>query len=508
MYIRITRELVSAVITTFLLLALAGLVGTAVAQTPGPGDDLRGEVSIAATVNSRINYQGILEENGAPVDGSRDMTFKFFTNDTCAGVAVYVSPSISVPIDDGFFNVDVDVPHGIFHGQGIWLQVDVEGTLMGCEELLPTPYALSLRPGATIVGEMSGTGFGDAILNVENNALPLLSDTIGLFARSATGSAVRAESDSVGVSAESLWRPAVMAESTNSTAATFQSGGGYGVRVNTDGDDHWDHAGYFTANWGYGLYVTSTHNMAVRGESGDTSGLWQPVGKVGVVGIGEARGVYGSAGTGIGVTGRSENYRGVYGSTDRLDNNYGLYTPDNLYSLNYNLMGAIMQVVQNGGNTPIKPGDVVVFSGIEAAIMRGGPPVVQVARATKANDTAVAGVAYRGYNIETLLEDERAAAAGEVAQPSNEITKEGPIAPGEYLLLVVHGPTEVNLESTVVDLQPGDLLAVGRESGVAGRAPTVSLAGVETTVPGTVLGKLLEAVDSTKRSAYVFVTLD
>jgi hypothetical protein len=496
------------------------------------------------------------------------MIFNFFTNDSCGGVAVYVSPTISVPIDDGFFDVEVDVPHGVFHGQGIWLEVEVDATPLGCEALLPTPYALSLKPGATIAGEKNGVSFGDGVVNVDNTAPAFPGSATGLFARSATGSAVRAESDSVGVSAESLWRPALIAQSTNGTAATFQSGGGYGVRVNTDGDDHWDHAGYFTAQWGYGLYVTSTHNMAVRGESGDTSGLTQPVGHVGVVGIGEARGVYGSAGTGAGVTGMSAGDSGVYGETDSTnsndagvkgqtwsgtatpmlavkygttgiafhaindgtggsgvwaestngygvyantgtsDNNYGIYTPDNLYALSYHLMGAIMQVVQNGGDSPLEAGDVVVFSGIDSALTAGGAPVVQVARATKANDTGVAGVVYGGYNIETLLEDERTTATGEVAQPSNEITKEGPIAPGQYLLLVVHGPAEVNLESTVVDLQPGDLLAVGGEPGVAGRAPTVSLAGVETPVPGTVLGKLLEAVDSTKGSAYVFVTLD
>jgi hypothetical protein len=45
-----------------------------------------------------------------------------------------------------------------------------------------------------------------------------------------------------------------------------------------------------------------------------------------------------------GVWGQSSNFRGVTGRTSRTDNNYGLYTPDNLFSLNVNLAGAIMLV--------------------------------------------------------------------------------------------------------------------------------------------------------------------
>ena len=74
-----------------------------------------------------------------------------------------------------------------------------------------------------------------------------------------------------------------------------------------------------------------------------------------------------------GVWGQSDTYRGVTGRTSRVDNNYGLYTPDNLYSLNINLTGAIMHVVQNGGKEALEPGDVAVFSGLSAPMEPGGP---------------------------------------------------------------------------------------------------------------------------------------
>jgi len=62
-----------------LSLALAGSVGLGLAQGPEPPEgevQPQGEVSIAATVGSRFSYQGVLKENGSPVTGNRDMTFR------------------------------------------------------------------------------------------------------------------------------------------------------------------------------------------------------------------------------------------------------------------------------------------------------------------------------------------------------------------------------------------------------------------------------------------------
>jgi hypothetical protein len=61
-----------------------------------------------------------------------------------------------VDVTNGLFSVYLDVMHGHFNGQGLWLKVFVDGTGLGCEEILPVPYALSLRPGARVVGEQSG----------------------------------------------------------------------------------------------------------------------------------------------------------------------------------------------------------------------------------------------------------------------------------------------------------------------------------------------------------------
>ncbi len=575
------RKTVVSLVSTLLLIPLFLTIRGAIAQAPPP-DDGRGiaeEASLAATVRRRINYQGVLEEDGSPVDDTRDMTFDFYTNDTCSGSPVHHLVEGGVPISDGFFDVDVDIPHDVFHGEGIWLKVTVGGTVFGCEEILPVPYALSLRPGATIVGETAGSAFGDGALNVENAASPHMAIAAGIFARTATGSAVRTESDSAGVYAESTWQPAFIGKSTNATAADLHSDSGYGIRVETDGDDHWDHAGYFTAEWGNGVLASSTHNVGIRSEAGDIAGLWQPAGKVGAAGIGEARGLYGSGGTGAGVTGvsredsgvvgetenddseaaagvegqdwsgsgtavrgnkygtsgvavygtnrgdtgsgvwgastnyygmfaESEASSGIYAKTARGDHNYGLYTPDNVYSRNYHMTGALMQVVQNGGETTLEPGDVAAFDGVTTSTDAGGLPIIQVTHAAQANDPGVAGVVHARLDEAVLTEGARATGSGEGMRPQ-EMASDGPIRSGQYLLLVVHGPARVKVEALSDDLQPGDLLAAGQARGLAGRALTVSLAGVDTAVPGIVLGKALEPLNAGEEGdVLVFVTLD
>jgi hypothetical protein len=227
-------------------------------------------------------------------------------------------------------------------------------------------------------------------------------------------------------------------------------------------------------------------------------------------------GVYGSSTNGVGVYGagktgvRGESVgaasgTGVYGRTASADNNYGVYTPDNIYSLNYHLAGALMQLVQNGGSEPLEPGDLAVFSGMAASLQAGGPPVVQVARATTAASTAVAGVVYSRFNIAAVTQERDTMGGDPAGEP--EVTLAGPVPSGQYLLLVVQGPAQVKVDATSGALRPGDLLASAPLAAHAGRAPEIAVAGVSSAVPGTVLGKALERWEGGQGRIYVFVTL-
>jgi len=196
----------------------------------------------------------------------------------------------------------------------------------------------------------------------------------------------------------------------------------------------------------------------------------------------------------------------VRGETASSNNNYGLYTQDNLYSLNYNLLGAIMQVVQNGGDQTLEAGDVVVFSGIAAPLEAGGPPVIQVARADAANSPAVAGVVYSRFDIRVATGD----FGKEGGQVLSEAAFKGPIAPGEYLLLVVQGPTQVKVSALSGTIQAGDLLSSAGQAGYAAKAAELNIEGVKIAAPGTVFGKALEALEALDEEdglIYIFVTL-
>jgi hypothetical protein len=215
------------------------------------------------------------------------------------------------------------------------------------------------------------------------------------------------------------------------------------------------------ASSGYGIYVNKT------------------------IGAGVGLQASNNGATGSGVAGYSADWYGVYGYTGRSDDNYGLYTPDNLYSKNVTTSGSMMMVVQNDSDQPLEMGDVAAFAGISDA-NRSGQPIIQVTQVTEANASAVAGVVYGGFPAELL----NAPPEGFDNMLLNNFDRSAPVSRGGYLLLVVYGPAQVKNSAAVGSIQPGNLLSVsGTDSG------------------GIVFGKALESAGPEKAFIYVFVTL-
>ena len=485
--------IVGVIVVLVLAAGVAGAIPNQQPETPS---------AVTAAVSSGISYQGRLTSpDGLPLNGSYTMRFVVY-DAAVAGTALWDSGNMNVSVTSGLFTVILGVDQSDFNGQAVWLSIIVDGeTLSPRQEILPAPYALSLRPGADI--ESDAIGSTDAILA---GYAP------------ATGTALYANANGgVGLFGDSEQSYGVWGSSDSSWGGYFTSQDGYGLRVNTNGTDIYDYGAYVTSEWGYGVYAQSSNNMAVRGEAGNVTGLNQPLGPVGVVGIGSSRGVYGSSGNGAGmygssdanygVWGQSETYRGMTGRTDRSDNDYGFYSPDNLYTLNINMAGAIMQVMQNNGSESLSPGDVVMFSGINELVTAVDEPVVQVSKVDMANNTAVAGVVYSRFNIDAV--DPALESADGIDWETIDPTPEGDAAPGEYVLVVVQGAAQVNVGAlgSSGTVQPGDLLATSSTAGVAGKAPMMEMNGVETAVPGTVFGKALEPVDGVQEMIYVYVTL-
>ncbi|MCP4540333.1 MAG: hypothetical protein GY832_24610, partial [Chloroflexi bacterium] len=340
-------------------------------------------------------------------------------------------------------------------------------------------YAMNLMPGATLVDENVGAPYW-ATFYVQSDEHP------AIYGGSSSDNGIVGASyytDTVGV---------------------------YGY---TYGDEGVGVYGRASDDSAYGVVGVQTDYDRVD----DSGGLWVPGGffggRNGVIGVSRSNSGHGvvglsmgDAGVGNGVYARSANYDGVYARTDREDHNYGLYTLDNIYSLNYNLAGAVMHVAQNGGNQALEPGDVATFSGMVAPLEAGGPPVVQVARATGANSTAVAGVVYGRFNIRVAT-DEAEQSNGQGSGANREVTPPGAVEPGEYLLLVVQGPAQVKASAFASVIQPGDLLSSASEIGYATKAAQVSIEGVKTAMPGTIFGKALEPLETGQKLIYVFVTL-
>lgn len=312
-------------LTCLLVLAFFASASSAVGQegAEDPAAVLSAPISVEGTVASKISYQGVLREGGNPVTGTRDLTFSFFNNAACSGTAVATVAKPGVTVSNGLFSVALDVPQDKFNGQGLWLRVQVGSTDLGCQEILAAPYALSLRPGATISGNSttlnlnSTAGHGvEAITQAANWASALVGR-----ARATSGGAfgVFGETDNATDNSVGVYGRA--------NATTGKTIGVVG-RTDSASNDAIGVAGYATAATGatrgvWGSTASRTDwAVGVRGAASASSGL-----TVGVYGetastTTAASGVWGAAnadsGITVGVTGRTQSRtngaRGVWGN--------------------------------------------------------------------------------------------------------------------------------------------------------------------------------------------------
>jgi len=498
-------SIVSTVVVVSVLVIAGGILGAlpldrvvASVSEPAAAQSARysqeGAVALQTAVSETITYQGRLTDpQGDPLDGSYPMQFILYDAAT-GGTAVWDSGQFNVDVMEGLFTVDLGVDQTDFDGQALWLEISVDGQILSPrQEIRPTPYALGLRPGARVAGEppdFAGSVFGAEV----EGTYPLASAIQGTVA---TGYAIYGDSDGgYALRGYSASGNALSASSNAKTAGVFNSNEGYGIRVDTAGTNHWDHAGYFTSNMGYGVYAVSSQNDGVRGE-GDIAG---------VRGTGDIIGTYGFSSANFGLYGATTSGFGAYAFTSASSDNYGIYTPDNLYAQNVTMSGALTQIAQNGSDEPLEAGDVVVFSGVDTS--SADAPVVQVGTTTSVNSSAVAGVVHGQYNLDAARQVEaspEAAMAGNVGP--EELTPAGPVPPGDYMLIVVHGVTQVKAEALSTGIASGDLLATGSTGGYAATATQSGVDGPSTRSSGTVFAKALEPVEAGRGLIYAYVTL-
>ncbi len=490
----VSTKTLSLIATALALLLLAIGAAGALAGRPERAP------AAAAVVSGGISYQGRLTSpSGAPLSGNYTMRFVIYTA-SGAGTALWDSGNLVVAVDRGLFQVKLGVDPSDFNGQSLWLSIIVNGqTLSPRQEILPAPYALGLRPGVDVVGDAIGAA--DA--------------TFAGYAP-ATGTALYADANGgVGLFGDSENSYGVWGSSDNSWGGYFTSASGYGIRVTTNGTDHYDHGAYISSNGGYAVLAQSANNMAVRGEAGNVVGISVPFGRVGVVGLGEARGIHAASDSGIGIYGTSgtnyagyfysNGYRGILASSASgfyagyFTNRGGSTQPGVFIGGTLTVSGAksgyVVDIGLNEGPDLLEAGDVVSVVGVSDPVV-GEIPVMRVVRATDASAAAVAGVVDQRFVVEV--------ADGEkIPRPDGEIplrAANNAIQPGEYVSIVTLGAFKmIKVDAGYGPIEPGDLLTPSPNPGYAMRAEAGSA--------GKIIGKALEAVSAGRQTIAVYVTI-
>ncbi len=529
---RITILTIVAILT-LLLRANSSLSGPPVAQ----GQD-SGTVKLTGTVASKISYQGRLTDAaGNPLHGTYKLVFQIW-NDATGGSQVGSDiVKNDVPVRNGLFTVDLDVPQSAFNGQALWLRIQVNGQwLSPRQELLPVPYALSLRPGARIEGtiteadapaisalEVINHGFGSAVA-VEGKT--------GIKAKSTTGSAVIGESrddhgvvgytgysdasgvyghsvDGTGVKGSSMSNKGVIGESYQSTGVFGTSTNGIGVEGESSNRA--------------GVKGTSTNGVGVEGESSGGAGVkGTSTSGHGVVGWAEAQdrsGVYGHGTNGPGVKGESTTSNGVYGMTNSNDpwvpaiygknegkgdglygwsqNRYGVFGVT--YSSNSDHAG-IFGINNGGGPAAIFKGNVQVRSPATDEILIELGEGLDVAEGFDVSDE-------EGIEPGTVLViDPENPGKLMISRQAYDTKVAGVVAGANGIGSAVHlgvgkfdhhvalaGRVYCNVDATYGEVRPGDLLTTSPTPGYAMVVKDYAKA------QGAILGKAMEPLEQGKR---------
>ncbi|HEU4663828.1 MAG TPA: hypothetical protein VFS55_07345 [Dokdonella sp.] len=104
-------------------------------------------------------YQGRLQENGAPANGSFDLSFALFDAPSGGNQVGTAIDEPDYPVDDGLFSISLAFP-GAFAGTQLYLQVSVEGVpMLPRQPVATTPVAQFTLSGSTgpAGGDLTGS---------------------------------------------------------------------------------------------------------------------------------------------------------------------------------------------------------------------------------------------------------------------------------------------------------------------------------------------------------------
>jgi len=222
------RTLFNVLVALGLILALGA--GSSLAQET----TVAGDMGVQAAVGTAFTYQGQLTQSGNPVTGTCD--FQFGLWDAASGGAQVGSTltKTSVALTSGRFDAALDFGGTAFQGDARYLQIAVRcpagsgsyTALSGRTALNAAPYALSLRPGASVQSSMS------QVLNLSTSA------TYG-SALNANASATSGNAAALYGSCSSPSGAGVSGYSSNGKGVEGSSASGHGVHGKANPPDGW-----------------------------------------------------------------------------------------------------------------------------------------------------------------------------------------------------------------------------------------------------------------------------
>ena len=265
---------------------LVGSVSLAQEGDPITSSDLSASPdAMALAVDTSFTYQGSLLHGKIPVSAMCDFDFTLWTAATGGfGVGGTISHD-DVEVVDGLFTVSLDFGAAAFKGDARWLQIRVDcggvhsETLSPRQPLMAAPYALGLRPGATVAGATSDPAL--TLSNTSGHGLQVSSDDDdGVHVDSAGGDGVHVGySDDYGINVDTATVGYYLTHSSASGLYINQADTD-GVVVFNAGDPSITHPSSYhngievRGAEGYGLYVGRADRSGVVVESAEDHGLY------------------------------------------------------------------------------------------------------------------------------------------------------------------------------------------------------------------------------------------
>lgn len=279
--------------------------------------------AFGSAVNTSWTYQGQLRRSGAAYTGTCNFQFTLWDS-ASAGTQQGSTQSInSVNVSNGLFTVLLDFGDQ-FAGDSRWLGTSVQCSGDGGFTLLdprqpitPTPYALSLRPGATIQGSLpapnsllrvNNSGFGGNA--IEGNGFN------GVIGRSNPGNGGYGVVGAADGSSAGVFGANDNAAGVQGTGLT----GVYGLANNPNGRGVFGDANGANAVGVVGSNTSTTSGDAIKG-TGFTGlhGVSNGSGGLGVLGVAS-----GTSSAGVSGSASGTNSAGVFGSNSTSAGIWGL----------------------------------------------------------------------------------------------------------------------------------------------------------------------------------------